>query len=54
MKKPTTRKQLALELGISIKTLSRRIKEYLIPIKSGLLTHAEQKEIIKLFKKLKK
>lgn len=53
MKNPVTRKEMAIKLGISTKTLSRRIKEYKLPISSGLLNHEEQKLIIKAFKNLK-
>lgn len=45
MNKPKTRKELASELGIHPKTLTRWLKKNNLQISSGLLTPVEQKTI---------
>jgi DNA-binding transcriptional regulator LsrR (DeoR family) len=49
MTKLKTRQEIANELGISTKTLNRRIKEAALNISSGLLTIHEQQLILSLF-----
>lgn len=49
MNKLKTRQEIANELGISAKTLNRRIKEAALHISSGLLTIKEQELIFALF-----
>jgi len=49
MDKLKTRQEVANELGISAKTLNRRIKDVTLSISSGLLTIKEQKMILALF-----
>ncbi len=49
MNKLKTRQEIAIELGISAKTLNRRIKEAALNISSGLLTISEQQLILSLF-----
>ncbi len=49
MDKLKTRQEVANELGISAKTLNRRIKDATLTISSGLLTIKEQKMILALF-----
>jgi len=49
MNKLKTRQEIANELGVSTKTLNRRIKEAALNISPGLLTHREQQLILALF-----
>lgn len=49
MLKLKTRQEIALELGVSPRTLSRRIKEAAIQVSSGLLTMKDQELIRALF-----
>jgi predicted DNA-binding protein (UPF0251 family) len=49
MVKLKTRQEIALEMGVSPRTLSRRIKEAAIQVSSGLLTMRDQELIRALF-----
>lgn len=49
MVKLKTRQEIALEMGVSPRTLSRRIKEAAIQVSSGLLTMKDQELIRALF-----
>jgi transcriptional regulator with XRE-family HTH domain len=49
MTKVKSRKEMASELGISTKTLSRWIKKHQLDIPSGLLLEKHQKLILDIF-----